>query len=306
MMARRISAAIAASCLLLGVAVATADPASAVQSKPRTSVSRYVTTSSTSTAYNWGCAQGTADAATPIQDSEVILDFGAQLSSNTGATAFSGTDITYAQIAAFAEQYARGYWICTGSDTTSTLHLAIGTNSSGSPTSAMGTSWANSVVDPAATWVYANTFQVAIDGANDIELSSSWGSLSQSRAWVAAYDSAANSGRMVDYGDAAGCSQTSYANALCNDGWHQADVWYVSWASRNWPLPEVYYSSQSKEWTEICLYGYHYQTRLSFDGPLTQAGYGGTYTAAQGWSTFWTDLSNSGACAQSLLYSSDI
>src|ERR1019366_10059421 len=105
---------------MLGSSFISATPSFAIQAVPRASSSFYVATSSTTTAYNQGCTQGTADAASPTQSSEVILDFGGQNSAGTGSIIlFTTTTITYSQIAAYSDAFARGYYGCTSADTTS-------------------------------------------------------------------------------------------------------------------------------------------------------------------------------------------
>ncbi len=81
------------------------------------------------TAYTLGCNQGNFDRSfSPFVNSEVVLDFGSQLSDGSGAQMINGVTITNAQIEAVAEAFSQGYWICTGSDTTSYVRLGIGTN----------------------------------------------------------------------------------------------------------------------------------------------------------------------------------
>jgi hypothetical protein len=281
--------------------------AGAVQSKPRTSTSYYVNTTNTTTAYNDGCSQGQADAGSPIQSSEVILDFGGQNSGNTGSILINGTVVTFAQIKAYAEQFGAGYYFCTGADTTSVLSLAIGTNNSAYQVSnGGGQTWANSVVGPVKSWLSTNGYasQVTAIAGNDME--PSWAAVSGTRAWVDGY-SGTGKGKILNYGSADGCPTGSYSNGVCNNGWHQSDVWYVSWGNASaFGLPEIYYIAQSQQWTMISRYGYFSQGgTVYYDGPLTQYP-GGGYTAAQSWTQFWTDLNSASSTAQSLTYSSNI
>ena len=90
----------------------------------------YVETTSTTTLYNLGCNQGHFDANNGKSNSAVVLDFGAQNSANTGTTEINGVGISYGTVESLAEQFARGYFICTGADTTSLQSLGVGTNNS--------------------------------------------------------------------------------------------------------------------------------------------------------------------------------
>jgi hypothetical protein len=286
-----------------------AEPAQAVQSPPRKSVSYYVSTSSTTTAYNQGCSQGISDAHSPIQDSEVVLDFGGQNSANTGTKLINGTNVTYSQIAKYAEQFGYGYWICTGTDTTSVLELAIGTNNSYyDVNSTGGASWGNSVVATVKSWLNSHYAyqQVLAGGANDME--PSYHNATDTRAWVGGY-SGTSAGWFDNYGSADGCSQTSYSNGGCNNGWRQADVYYVSWGNDEaYALPEIYYLSQSHQWTMISRYGYYYGNygKIGFDGPMTEFGYNGSYDSNHAWNQFWTELNGSGTTAVNFSFRTDI
>jgi hypothetical protein len=296
----------------VGAAVAAfalhATPAGAVQAQPRTSTSYYVSTTSTTTAYNQGCSQGRSDAAAPVQSSEVILDFGGQNSANSGSILINGTVVTFSQIRAYAEQFGLGYYVCTAGDTISVLELAIGTNNSayqvGSPG---GKSWATNVVGPVQSWISANGIgsQVTASAANDME--PSWAAVAGTRAWVDGY-AGTGKGRVVNFGSADGCPQTMYSNGSCNNGWRQSDVWYVSWGnSAAFSMPEIYSSALSKQWTMISRYGYYSQNgrRIHYDGPLTQAP-ACCYTPGQAWTQFWTDLNASTSTSTSFSYHSNI
>jgi len=116
---------------ILSSALISPTSAHALQAAPRASVSVYVVSANTTTAYNSGCTQGAADAQSPSQSSEVILDFGTISAAGTGTLLISSNlSISFAQLNAYAEQYAYGYFSCTGSITSSTLNLGIGTNNS--------------------------------------------------------------------------------------------------------------------------------------------------------------------------------
>lgn len=302
---------VGAGALATVLAMQASPAAQAVQAMPRGSASIYVSSTSSSTAYNQGCSQGTADAASPVQSSEVILDFGGQNSGNTGSILINGTSATYAQIATYAEQYALGYYVCTGSAVSAVLTLGIGTNNSAYQlTTAGGATWGSSVVSVANSWVSTNGYgsQVTIGAANDMEPGWESSGPARTEAWVQGYASS-NAGRLIDYGSADGCPQTSYNNGACVNGWYQYDLWYISWGNPvSFALPEIYYSSLSKQWTMISRYGYYYQSArlIYFDGPMTEYGTGGTYTGSQAWNQFWTDLNGSSSTAVNFKYRTDI
>src|SRR5450759_4236417 len=91
---------------ILGV-ISSVPPAGATPTKPPTDESYYVNTSSTTSAYNAGCTQGTNDASTGKNSIE-FLDFGGQTS--TGSfTAFGSVSLTYSQIENIGLAFAQGY-----------------------------------------------------------------------------------------------------------------------------------------------------------------------------------------------------
>lgn len=303
--------------LLMGLALALgaiggvvqAGTAYAVQSPPRKSTSYYVGTTDTTTAYNQGCSQGQQDSIAPTQNSEVVLDFGGQNYSNTGSILIGGPEVTFGQIQSYAEQFARGYYVCTGSNTASQLLLAIGTNNSAYQVSySGGATWANQVVGPVQAWVAGNGVgnQVMPVGGNDME--PGFHGVVDTRAWLQGY-SDTGKGRVTNYGSADGCPQYTSNNGLCNNGWSQADVWWLSWGNPSgFAMPEIYYYANSGQWTMISQYGFTYQgqSKIYFDGPLTQYGYNGSYTSDQAWNVFWSDLNARPDTAQYLTYRSDI
>jgi hypothetical protein len=284
-------------------------PAFATQAMPRTATNYYISSVSTTTAYNDGCSAGKRDALSPNQDSEVVLDFGGQNSAGTGTKLINGTMVSWSQIQGVAEQFGAGYYTCTGSDTTSVVHLGLGTNNSYyNVSSAGGQSWANNVVKPVISWVTTSGInrQVSPMAANDIE--PSYSAVSSARAWEDGYASI-DPALMLNYGSADGCPQTTYSNGSCNNGWHQADLYYVSWYSPPAvPTPQIYYSSQSSQWTMISLYGYTYggHGQVIYQGPLTQNGYNSTFSPSAAWNSFWTALNSHTQTSQSFQFSNNI
>ena len=296
--------------LLLGSSFAFATPSFAVQAAPRSSASIYVTTSSTGTAYSQGCTQGTSDATSPIQSSEVILDFGGQNSAGTGSiTTFTSLILTYSQIAAYSDAFAQGYYACTGAVTSVILTLGVGTNDSAYQINgAGGTAWANSAVLATKNLISTHGYssQVTTVGASDMEPYFA-SDPTNTTLWLNGFSST-NVGRIINFGSADGCPQTTYTNGACNGTWKQYDVWYLSWGNL-WAmaLPEIYYGTQSKQWTMISRYGYYSQSgRIVFDGPMTEYGANGTYSSLAAWNQFWADINSGSSTASNFTYATDI
>jgi hypothetical protein len=288
--------------LLLASAFAVAGPrqAFAVQAMPKTDWSFYVRTTNTNTLYNLGCNQGNFDRNNGNINSEVVLDFGGQ-ASNNGGTYLTGSNtyVSYATIESLAEQFALAYYVCTGSDTTSLLKLNLGTNNSAYyVNTAGGNSW-GSVVNAVNTYVTNNGYssQVLVGGANDME--PSWNTQSNTIAWMNGYTS--TSGRyFVNYGSTDGCPQSSHNNGGCNNGWNQYGIWYVSWgAAPAWPLPEIYYQSQTNQWVQVDLYSSQYQGgSMTFVGPFDEYDLDtSTFTASGAWNSLWNGLNGAGEYA---------
>ena len=296
------------SLLLASVfALTPARQAFAVQSKPQTDWSFYVRTTNTNTLYNLGCNQGHFDQNNGNINSEVVLDFGGQ-ASNNGGTYLTGSNayVSYGTIESLAEQFALGYYVCTGSDTTSLLKLNLGTNNSAYYVNSTGGSSWSGVVNTVANWAGGNgvSSQVLVGGANDME--PSWNTQGNTIAWMNGYTN--NGGRyFVNYGSTDGCPQSSHNNGGCNNGWNQYGVWYVSWgAAPAWPLPEIYYQSQTNQWVQIDLYGTQYQTTMTFVGPFDEYDLNtGTFTSSGAWNSLWNGLNGAGEPA-SMSFSCEI
>ncbi len=267
--------------------------------------SYYVTVYDTTNAYNLGCDQGTFDKSqSPYANSLVILDFGVQTSSGSGTIAtFTNATLTNSQVSNMVYQFARGYFNCTGIDSTSILDLGVGTNDSDnystSTYSALGTDWANlmeSINSSLAGSGY--TAQVQLYGANDIEDwygAGTYVPASDANAWVNAYAAAANPG-YFDYGDADGCSTTTDTNTACANGYDQYDYYYYSWgAAPALAVPEIYYSGSAWQWTRISQYASIYQSAMRFDAPMDEHDIdSSTLTASQAYSDLFSDLTSLG------------
>ncbi|MGH2509560.1 MAG: hypothetical protein ACRDHZ_19455 [Ktedonobacteraceae bacterium] len=305
--------ALLSMCVLLGMFTSTqnAPKAFALQARPPADWSFYITSTSTSTAYTFGCDQGRADASfSPPINSEVVLDFGGQLSDGSGALATNGLTISNSQIEAVTEAFAQGYWDCTGSDSTSVLHLAIGTNNSFFDVSfAGGQTWVNEVAT-IQSFITAKGWnsQIVMLGANDIE--PGFGDASNAIAWAQGFASVSGF-PYLNYGSADGCPQSSAENGSCINGWNQFDVWYVSWGSGPAiPAPEIYFLTQSRQWAMISLYGAQAQSSLGavlMQGPWDEHDLDTTtLTSTQAWDALWTDLNNNAATAQDMPFAMEI
>ncbi len=133
--------------------------------------------------YDDGCAQGQRDAALGV-GSGVFLDFGGEV--DGGTQLIGGQFKSWATIASFVQSFAKGYYVCTGSDTSTVLHIAVGTNNSLHTSSADGDSWANemSIIESDISG-YAS--QVVIYGASDME--QGWATASATITWFQGYES---------------------------------------------------------------------------------------------------------------------
>ncbi len=288
--------------LLHGVQTAFAIPA-----KPPTDWSFYMFTPNSTQAYTLGCNQGKYDAGfNPVVNSEVVLDFGGPSGTGDGTLNYSG-------IESAGEQFARGYYVCTGGDTTSVLRLGLGTNNSADVTYNDGVTWANTV-KVVANWVSTYlTGQVVVIGANDIE--PGWSSFAAAKSWVQGFIAGGGS-LYLDFGSADGCPSNKTGNAPCGSGWTQDNVYYVSWgAAPALPAPEIYYNpavqpgyaDMANQWAMISLYGAQaYNYPLVFQGPWDEYDMdNSTLTSQQAWNYLWTDLSKN-SLPTSMPYSFEI
>lgn len=266
-------------------------PSVYAESKPITDWSFYVETTSNTAMYDLGCNQGSFDASHGTS-SLVFLDFGGQNSSGTGTLEIDGTSVSNAQIESMATNFANGYYTCTGSDTTTVLTEAIGTNNSYyDVSSGGGQTWAG-VIKSVKSDASAYASQVTVWAGNDIEPSfNSWANTS---GWIAGY-SGVDPAPYLDYGSADGCSSTSHANGSCSNGWTTSDVYYAAWgAAPAEASPEIYYAVNAQQWTQISLYGYYSgpQGVIDFEGPLDENDLNGsTLTSSAAWTDLNGDLS---------------
>jgi hypothetical protein len=299
----------------------------AVQTMPPTDKSFYVTSNSASEAYTDGCNQGTSDKNNGSKpNAEAILDFGGQLSDGSGTLTINGITLTNAQIESMAEQFSLGYWVCTGSDLTSVLRLAIGTNNSYYDVSSSGGSTWNAVVQTVKNWnaTHGNQYaccvsaQVVAWGANDME--PGWMDPGSTKAWASGFSNASQN-LYLNYGSADGCPTGTYSNSHCFWGWSvncgcyaywwQSDVYYISWQlPAAFTAPEIYLCCMENQWTMLSYYGAVYQPssgKIQFDGPLDEwPRKTTTYMASAAWNNFWGALNTYSSTAISMSYSDEL
>ena len=170
--------------------------------EPLSSTSYYMITVDPEFTYSLGCELGTRDQNEPgAQDNVVVLDYSNPeytVGTGYGATLFGFGPVGLSEIRISAENFAEGYYDCTGSDNESNLVLGVGTNNK--PTTldtaekmaAHGAVWARMVNTLNQTLLDNNMLQqVQAYGASDIELG--WNSPTNSIAWLTGYSSVAES-----------------------------------------------------------------------------------------------------------------
>jgi hypothetical protein len=287
--------------LLAALEFAVINPAQAIPAKPWTDWGYYMSSSSTSTAYSLGCNQGNTDRDEGDINSEEYIDFGVQIAGYQNEM-IDGDNISDASIEADAEQFANGYYSCTGSDASSTLTLGIGTNNDGNGGSAYGETWAQ-IVNAVSSWVIDNAGQVTVIGADDIE--PNYQAPATTMAWESGF-AANTTAEYLNIGSADGCPESSSNNGSCNNGWDQYDVWYLAYgAAPATVAPEIYVSGQGLEWAELCEYGVQSQGGpILFQGPLDDNAFDSSYyTSSQAWSDLLNDLNAFSSCVQTPPYS---
>ena len=307
-------------------------PALAAPPAPPATTSRYMNNVSTTRHYDLGCALGTRTRnLAGTQSDLVILHYFKPVrfaDGSYGAGLSGGQNARTSAIGSAVSQFARGYYYCTGSDTTSRLIVAVGTTNDGSAvTAGHGRAWA-AMINSINGWLGANGFdsQTWAVGANDMELS--WNSAPVTRAWVDGY-SAVCCPELINYGDAAGCRYDGrQAGDECGTSrypsWTANDVWYISYgAPPSFPLPQIYRTDavMAKQWYGLSLYAKNaHGAAMWFYGSLTQ--YAACVqvgsctstknTPAQGWTQLWNALNcqyftvSTCPTGQSVFYSTDM
>lgn len=183
--------------------IAAATPAQAAPPQAR---SWYITSYSPSWAYDRGCNLGAQDLGDAGKQTHyVVLDFGAMYDAGSDFkfTAFGGPDMTMSQAKDMIVEYSRGYFLCTGSDTTSELFIASGTNNSGGDITYAAGSRLAVLARSAGNQIENAGYdgQVHPIGASDFE---SWGAgasrATASRNWIDGYNATSQRPLFVNYG----------------------------------------------------------------------------------------------------------
>ena len=303
---RRFAAPLAALLMLLVADLASPQFAHAIPAMPTTTFSYYITSTSSQDTYNLGCSAGNVDRGRGSAYRETLLDFGEQAPGGDHNEIFDarGTWITKAQVEDQAEQYALGYWSCTGTDTTSTVFLNLGTNNQqASPSSyyGLGQTWGG-VVNAVESWVQNSgvSSQVIVEGGNDMELG--WNTYGNTRDWANGYSDQTTQ-LYLDYGDAASCPTGGgrYVNASCANGWSQGNVWYIAYGHADAIVaPEIYCQPSSplnaNQWASISWYGANYHTSEIFYTAVWDENDvdSTTDTPTQAWNQLWNSSNSLG------------
>jgi len=190
------------------------------------------------------------DQAKKVPRGIVILSFGRQVKG--GASGFSSSTITHAEIVATTAAWAAGLAECG----TGPWEVSIGTTNSGAVTAFNGYSggqvWARLVEQARA----ASDPRVAVTGSVDLE--PGWGPPGQARAWVDGYV-ATTAVRLWNFGSADGCPQSVSTKLTCNNGWTIDDVlWVSSHAGPNvLAMPQIHTQSgsQARQWAVLAARG---------------------------------------------------
>ena len=298
--------AIAAVVLLCAVSISSrfAAPVQASAEPPDT-WSWYVNTLNTATLYTLGFNQGTADRNSG-RDSQVVLDFGGQNEANTDTySSKTGVTFPYATTESLVEQFAKGYFIGTGNDTTTILTLAVGTCNCVWVDQSLGSEWGR-IVAALEGYVTTNGYaiQVHIEGGNDIE---TWGGATgpDAESWEAGYVQGTTLS-YVDYGSLNSCPPYGSCSGT---GWSQSVYWSLSWGDRPaLALPEIYFNTQAQEWQSLALYSYnsHNHDPMGFTGPLDEYDLNsGTNTPLQAWNDLENLLISCGSKCNSVMIYQD-
>jgi len=276
-------------------------------------------------------AAGTSGSSQPVWNTTLggTTEDGTAAWANRGQT---GATLWYypsplSDIKDFVKDFVIGYYGSLGSNQNTHVRIIIATNNSGASLTyapyVLGQAWAQMVNDVAA-WVVDQRYSGRVDIAGGSDMETDYDSPAVTRAWVDGYASVSPQRFLYDVGDAAGCP-TSRATATagsCDSGWNQEDVWHVSWgADPAQPLPEIYNTSNAKQWANLSLYGYLNPGRRNggsviMAGALTELGACTQYpsdqtckppfTPAQGWKSLDDQLNNDLRTKQSLPWSTDV
>ena len=250
----------------------------------------YVYGSSPSALASYAYARG-CDFAKRQPDSELrvlLLDFGAarKLGSGTwGAIDFTNTTVSNADILATLERAADGYHNC---HVRGSVDIVYGNSNYHLAASGMSTTdaWyagyhqSERAQDLASYQTAKGYDSQTADAASDME--PSWDGAPITKQLVNG-DQAQGWAMYYDFGSADGCPQSGSSDGSCNNGWHVADVGYVSFHGLALPLPEIYYTVNAKQWTVVRKWWNANQGGYFFAGATASTGVGLTPAAA--WST---------------------
>lgn len=255
------------------------------QAAPLSARTYYVIDFSLQWAYDRGCTAGNADEAEPgTQTRYVLLDFGAMYQDAGGGwnvTAFHGPDFALYKARNMVQEWAKGYYVCTGGDLQSVANVGLGTNNSGGDvTYAAGVELATKAKGAIANLEAEGSYyqQGRPIGASDFEDWDQGSALNtQSRNWIDGYNSVNDKPRFVNYGAASGCPQSSVPTPTsCNTGLNAETIWRVSWSGAAYPLPEIYATSgaNAKQWRYLSKYSIVQKSAgpFYFVGVMAQSG----------------------------------
>jgi hypothetical protein len=241
--------------------------------------------------WSLGCQRGSAS-----QNGAIILDFGdPSYVSGQGygavAPGYPNPFWTTSAIQTRAQEFIRGFYNCGTASAFATVIIGVTNVGTWTGDTAHAQAW-SSLVTNVQNYISSNGYGTRASVAAGFDAELNWNNKTTTRAWVSAY-AGAYTGRLYDFGDAAGCpssysyngsayvtGQTSSAGS-CNNGWSQDDVRYVSWgAPPAWPLPEIYtelggatFSAQAVQWERVSNYSrLAYGSPLQISGVLTQYG----------------------------------
>lgn len=182
-------------------------------------------------------------------------------------------------IAELVRQFVRGYVSCR-QDSSHQLMVGIGTSNSAVNgkddgwLAGHGYAWAE-MVRSVSDWADYHYPGIArIYAAWDAE--PSWSTVHKAGQWMDGYQSFGGHRPLYTNFSADGCSWTSSANAGCNNGWTQSNLWDLAWQRPpSMPIPQIYATSgvNAQQWQKISEYGaVHHGRPLFFYGTLTQLG----------------------------------
>ena len=240
---------------------------------PRPVPAWYVTSASTATAYNHGCDTGRAHLR-----GLVALFLGGPQGSQGTILVFTNQSVSLKDDAAVARAFARGYVRCLSKryrDAGYRIVLSLNTNNSTGSSNVgfeSGRAWGKTVKAVGAYVARKKLSRhVRVAGGSDLE--PGFGPPGPARAYVRGFTSATRA-LFYNTGSSDGCPPAPVAgDGMCAGGWHQSDLYYVSWGRRGTrALPEIYVPDHPKQWALISRLGASASKRgkIVFSGVLSQ------------------------------------